>query len=123
MSYFKFYFYISTVIGALQVIDGIILVSSSDIETISLVFSLLEMLWVLFSVIAIFKVKKPKYIPISFVAYNLGGWLYGGYMVANAPTPELLTVPLWFSIFGLCFGIYFSISSFLAIKNGEFKNA
>jgi len=122
MSYFKFYFYFSAIIGALQVIDGIVLVSSSNIGAINLIFSLLEMLWVLFSVVAIFKVQIMKYVPISYVAYNVLGWVYGVYLAANSESPETLSVPTWFAIFGLCFGVYFIISSILAIKHGA-KNA
>ena len=123
MTYFKFYFFVSTIIGILQIVDGVILISSSDIGAISLVLSLLEMLWVLYSVVAILKVRISKYVPITYVAYNVAGWAYGGYLAMNSPDPELFTVPLWFAVFGLCFGIYFSASSFLSLKQYGSKNA
>ena len=118
MSYFKFYYYLSVLIGVLQVIDGIVLASSSNIGAINLVFSLLEMLWVLFSVVAIFKVKVMKYVPVSYVVYNVAGWVYGGYLAATSENPETMSIPTWFAIFGLCFGLYFLTASILAIKHG-----
>lgn len=122
MTYFKFYFFVSAVVGVLQIIDGIVLVSSSNVGSISLIFSLFEMLWVAFSVVATFKVKVMKYVPISYVVYNFSGWVYGAYLAANSSSPEMISVPMWFAIFGLCFGAYFLISSILAIKLGA-KNA
>jgi len=59
---------ISIFIGLSQIIDGGLLVSSSDIGIFSSVFSLFEMLWVPVSVVAIFKVKHSTYVfvPLDF---------------------------------------------------------
>lgn len=123
MKYFKFYFVTSIIVGILQIIDGVILVSSSDIGVINIVVSLFEMLWVIFSIIAIIKVKKSKYVPLTYIAYNLLGWCYGAYLSFNSQNTEQLILPLWFAIFGLCFGCYFATASYLALKQHDATSA
>ncbi len=123
MKYFKFYFVTSIIVGILQIIDGVILASSSDIGVINIAVALLEMLWVIFSIIAIIKVNKSKYVPITYVAYNLLGWCYGAYLSFHALNTEQSIMPLWFAVFGLCFGCYFATVSYLALKQHGVINA
>ena len=84
MLYHKLYFLVSIVIGVFQIIDGVLLVSLSDIGSFSLVFSISGMLWVIFSIVAIFKVKYSRHVPITYTAYNVFGWAYGVYLAMNS---------------------------------------
>jgi len=121
LTYFRFYFFISAIIGALEVIDGIIAISTSSIGTINIFISLLEMFWVSFSIFAIINLKKSKNVPISYVSYNVFGWAYGIYLAIESQSKAPAMLPLWFSIFGLCFGIYFCLSSAFSLRQARMQ--
>lgn len=116
MNFLKFYLFTSIIVGLLQVVDGLILVSNSNIGTFNTVFALFEMLWVPVSFIAIFKLSVSKYLPITYLVYNILGWLYGSLLLNNSLGPKLDSIPLWFAVFGICFGIYFAMFSFVSLK-------
>jgi hypothetical protein len=123
MTYFRFYFLVSIFVVFLQIIDGVALVSSSNIGAISLLISALSSLWVIFSVIAFFKVVSPKFIPATYTAYYMLSWAYGFYLASNMKNIEEFVTPIEFEIFYLCFGIYFTIASYVALNSYRDKNA
>ena len=123
MTYFKFYFLGSIFVGFLQIIDGTSLVTSLNIGAISLLISALSILWVIFSVIAIFKVDSLKFIPATYAAYNMLAWAYGVYIASNSENIEEYVVPIGFYIFYLCFSVFFLIASYMALNRYRAKNA
>ena len=122
MKFIRFYFLNSISIGILQIVDGALLTSSSGLGIFSAIFSLLEILWIPVSIIAIYKVTFSKYIPISYTVYNILGWMYGSYLYQQTSNPELFTIPLWVALFGLCFGVYFTVCSIITVKRQDLKN-
>lgn len=119
MKFIRFYVVASLVLGVLQIADGIVLVSYGTIA-ISNIFSLLEAIWVVVSMIALWffiKSKFPIFIPTTYILYNVAGWGYGAYLFSQLQnSDQIIDVPLWFKIAGICFGIYFACVNFILYK-------
>ena len=115
---YKPYFIASILIGFLQVVDGLMLAFKGTPESFSLLFSLLEFVWVPISILAIFQVSRSRYLPVSYVVYNVLGWIYGYYLVATSDGGPF-SIPSWFAVFGFCFGVYFSTASFLVLRSSD----
>lgn len=115
---FKPYFIASILIGFLQIIDGLVLALNGKPESFSLLFSSLEFVWVPISIVAVFQVSRFRYLPVSYVVYNVLGWIYGYYLVKTSDGGPF-SIPSWFAVFGLCFGVYFSTASFLVLRSSD----
>ncbi|MCU6792622.1 hypothetical protein OB236_10870 [Paenibacillus sp. WQ 127069] len=109
MKYYKFYLEISIFVACLQIIEGFITITNIDtIHTFSAFISLIELLWVAFSVITLIinlRNKLSIISPLSFVTYNVLGWIIGAALFNNSSVDVYSNV--WVFIAGSIFGAYF----------------
>lgn len=114
MSYF---FYLSILVGLVQVIDAIALYKAKGLPTnVSAITTAIEFLWV---VVCVFFLSKTYLdglsfiMPLTYITYNLLGWVYAAISGVGTKTP----IPNWFIIFGGLFGIYYAVGNALIVTN------
>ena len=113
MKFVKFYILVSLVVGIMQFIEGGLLFLNG-ISPITIITTLIEFLWVLVTIVALFKFSKhnvPKFMPASFIIYNVLGWSYGAYLASTIENIKEFSPPQWVFITGVLFGIYFAAFS------------
>lgn len=109
MNAIRLYALWSMVIGALQVIDGILLILQAS-PLFSSIFSLVELAWVLVSIWALLSCGKaglPRWAPVAYIAYNVSGWLLGIILIITNSRHASAGVPSWYALFGAFFGAWF----------------
>ena len=92
-------------IGAMEVVDGAILVERrGDYGGISILFSLIELAWLVVSVYAVIRIRRrdARLVATAFLAYILVGTGVAAVVGASE------TVPVWFAAFGGLFGFAYA---------------
>ncbi len=130
MKFARLYILGSSIIGLLQIIDGIFYVVHGEPQLFNHLFSLLETAWVLVSVAAIIvflNIKLPLTLPIAYAAYNFTGWTFGVILCVqmimerkDGPVP----LPSWAFWTGILFGLYFCLHSLLTwrrLQDGQLR--
>jgi len=113
MNTIKHYITMAIVLGALQVIDGVLHLTSTA-QDIRISFSLLEAIWVAVSMAAIILFKKHSIsilIPTAYIAYNLAALTYAGYLMTTLPLSESFVMPKAFAFIAIAFGLFYCTSS------------
>lgn len=106
------------VIGFMQIIDGLLALSGYR-SSLATAFSLLEMLWLLVSLIYVLAFQKQlikPLIPMMYIGYYIFSWLYGSYLLSQKSTGELLTLPAWFMALATGFGLSYCVLAYLFYK-------
>jgi len=111
----------SCVVGALEVLDSsVALLHRGFVDTFNWVVSGIEFLWVFISIAAIvvfLRHKAPLLSPISFLVYNVLGWITGAVLFSTgAITTSSVSLPDWVLWMALGFGIYYVIVNLLLSK-------
>lgn len=117
------YLIISIIIGFIVIFDGYILYFKTPgfITTISGLTSTVEFVWAVVSIVALFKLNFTGLqilIPSVYVAHNVFGWIYG--VVAyksNTGAGEDVVIPAWYALFGMIFGIVFTILCLIIVSD------
>lgn len=118
----------------MEIVDALVLIKTHGaFGTVTTVFAIVELFWVLVScaavVVSIIDKVNPL-IPISFLVYNVTGWsltlffsLLGGgkFLPVNAAGEHVL--PSWAYYFGLGFGIYFMLVNAIMLARRAKKPA
>jgi hypothetical protein len=115
----------SIAVGLLQVVDNVLLARAKGRMTTAGAFlTTIEFAWVIVSAISLISLNSvPRFLPLSFLAFNIIGWLYGVSLLRSTKTwdgeviPKDFVIPLWSYVFGGAFGVYFAISSFLVYQS------
>jgi len=113
MKFIKFYILVSLAVGIMQFIEGGLLFLNG-ISPITIITTLVEFLWVLVTIVAIFKFSKhnvSKIMPASFIIYNVLGWSYGAYLVSTVENIEEFNPAQSLYLIGVVFGIFFAVFS------------
>lgn len=106
----------SVIIGLVVIYDGYLIVKGNGVVLtgqLAMLTSGVELLWVIASVVALFILKFEGWhvlIPVAYLAHNVLGWIYG-ILTASRLTIEQtdkVIVPLWYSKFGMSFGLVFT---------------
>ena len=98
-------------IGAMEVVDGAILVERrGDYGGISILFSLIELAWLVISIYAVIRIRRrdARLVAVAFLAYILVGTAVAALVGAAE------TVPVWFAAFGGLFGFAYACGAICA---------
>lgn len=118
----EFYLFASILIGLVSTYDGYMLCKAKGQvirNKIVVLTSSIEFLWALLTFYVLFSVNFSSIeilVPVLFAAHNVIGWIYSFvfYPISKNTTPlEALDIqiPRWYTVFGLCFGIVFTVTS------------
>ena len=118
----EFYLFTCIFIGLVSMYDGYMLYKAKGQvirNKIVVLTSCVEFLWSLLTFYVLFTVNFSSIeilVPVLFAAHNVIGWIYSlvFYPIPENATPlELLDIqiPRWYTVFGLCFGIVFTVTS------------
>lgn len=132
--FLSLYLVFSCLVGAMEIVDAVVLIKTNGaLGTVTTVFAIVELFWVLVScaavVVSIIDKVNPL-IPISFLVYNVSGWslsllflvLGGGkFLPLNAAGQHVL--PLWVYYLGMGFGIYFMLVNAIMLARRAKKPA
>ncbi|MEO5627067.1 MAG: hypothetical protein ABIQ70_13755 [Dokdonella sp.] len=105
------YLVLSSAIGLIEIVDaGVLYANDGALTGLSLVFSGVELLWVLVSFVALVAVKhrSTRVLALVFLSYNIAGWLLGGFVVARS---DAIALPMWAVIGGGLFGVGYATCS------------
>lgn len=120
----EFYLLGSIFIGLVSTYDGYMLCKARGQALKNKLIALtstVEFFWALLTFYVLFTVNFSSIeilIPTLFAIHNIFGWIYSILFLKPPKSDELedmldFTVPRWYSIFGLCFGVVFTVSSLL----------
>ncbi len=117
MKLIKTYLLLASLIGFLQILDGIILYSQSGKAIFfNHIVSMVEAIWILISIISIALFRRNKLSvlsPVSLIVYEVLGWCAGAVIVLKAANQnislEVLPIPLWAAVAGIIFGAYYIV--------------
>ena len=99
-------------IGAMELVDGAILVERrGDYGGISVLFSLIELAWLVVSIYAVIRLKRrdARLVATAFIAY----FVVGTGVAAVIGAAE--TVPVWFAAFGALYGVAYACGAIYAL--------
>jgi len=109
----KFYVLGSIVIGIMQTVDGaLLLLNRGQIIWINLLVAFFEFFWMPLCVIMVYvfgRAKISMLSPLSFVIYNLAGWIIGALTFIPNDSPGPVIIPGWAGAAGTIFGIYYFV--------------
>jgi len=104
----------SAFIGIMQIFDAYFLLKNHGVAGgVSMALSLVELIWLIVSVVVIFRVKAlmTRMLAGGFVAYYIGSLVYGMFWLPQLGDP--LVVPTAVTIAGGVFGMVFAVCSAL----------
>ena len=115
------YLGLSVLIGLVVIYDGYLIVKNKGVVEngqFAMFTSTIEFLWAVVSVVALFTLEFQGWqvlIPVIYLTHNLIGWTYGIWLASKSPTEQTdkIVVPLWYSRFGLNFGVVFTFGCVL----------
>jgi hypothetical protein len=121
MDYSTAYVIGSIAVGLLQVVDNVLLARSKRrVTTAGAFLTTVEFAWVIVSAISLISLNNvPRFLPLSFIAFSVIGWIYGVYLLRSIKIEdgEIIlkdfVIAPWYCVFGGAFGVYFAIFSFL----------
>jgi len=112
------YLGLSVIIGLVVIYDGYLIVKSNGVVgtgELAMFTSTIEFIWAVVSIVALFTLEFQSWqvlIPVIYLTHNLIGWVYGIWLASKSPIEktEKIVIPLWYSKFGLNFGVIFTFS-------------
>lgn len=120
----KIYLSGAIVMGFFGIIDGLFALLGYT-SAIASAFSLLEVCWVVTSMVFFLTFKKQnlsKLVPGMYMLYTLYGWMVGSYLLSNKVSGQALTLPVWYMISATIFGLLYCIISARTYTRWYVKN-
>ena len=114
----KHYLSGAVVIGFFQIIDGILGINHYR-SSITIAFSLIELLWFLYTLVIILNFQYLKVslrTPLFYTAYYVFSWLYGTYLLNTTEFSDGFVLPEWFPWVATAFGTLFCLSAYFQLR-------
>jgi len=114
----KHYLSGAIVIGFFQIVDGILGINHYR-SSITTAFSLIELLWFLYTLIILLNFQYHKLnlqTPLLYIAYFVLSWLYGTYLLNTTDFPDGFVLPEWFPWVATAFGSTFCLSAYIQLR-------
>jgi len=104
------------VIGCLMIIDALMFFSGNQ-SFINQTFSMIELAWLVYSMIESYRFRKNGIkltAPLSYILYYLFGWFFGSYWLAI--NENLHALPTWYMVLAMLFGTYYTVICLIIYK-------
>ncbi len=101
-------------LGLFEVIDGLAALGGYR-GSLATAFSLLELVWFLFTLVALLAFQKQSFsllTPLLYTGYFTLSWFYGSFLIASSPENQVMQLPAWFMWVATLFGASYCTTAF-----------